>query len=359
MKRALITAGIVLIVAFLSHAQALVKETKDVVYFQGLGNYEVSRVVNMTDNEKNEFEKTHFKGEGFIKGAIAKMVLKSREQREILQLKENKRFEVDPGKKEYQVFPLISKDTAAAMTTAEGDGAAETDTEETEPQNNQDQESDVEVVRSEFTVTPTDEYKDINGFRCRKYNMLWLTELRNKKTNERTTDSLFTEIWTTPKTNTIARGEGIENEFNKNYLGSMGIDAAATREMILGTSWVNLFQQTGQQGDMEKPNASNQDAINEMNKIEGTPIVVEGKFFVLSDKKDEQGNGEKEEKKKDSGLNVKRRLGGFLKRAVEKKKEKPKGPQPAITYHTEVLQWEVKPVQIDWFTVPSDYKLKK
>ncbi|HKI44658.1 MAG TPA: hypothetical protein VKA08_04900 [Balneolales bacterium] len=357
MKRVLITAGIVLIVAFIGHAQALVKETKDVVYFKGLGNYEVSRLVNMTDNEKNEFEKTHFKGEGIIKGAIAKMVLKSREQREILQIRENKRFEIDPGKKEYQVFPLISKDTTTTQAMTEGNGA-ETDTEEAAPQNNQEQESDVEVVRSEFTVTPTDEYKDINGFRCRKYNMLWLTELRNKKTDERTTDSLFTEIWTTPKTDVIEKGDGIENEFNKNYLGSMEIDAAATREMILGTSWVNLFQKTGQQGTMEKPNASNQDAINEMNKIEGTPIVVDGKFFVLSDKKDEQNDGEKEESK-EKGVNVKKRLGGFLRRAVEKKNEKPKGPQPAITYHTEVVHWEVTPAQTDWFTVPSDYKLKK
>lgn len=241
---------------------------------------------------------------------------------------------------------------------AEDNGAGETDAEEAEPQNNQEQESDVEVVRSEFTVTPTDEYKDINGFRCRKYNMLWLTELRNKKTDERTTDSLFTEIWTTPKTNAIAQGEGIENEFNKNYLGGMGIDAAATREMILGTSWVNLFQKTGQQDNMEKPNASNQDAINEMNKIEGSPILIDGKFFVLPDNKNEQNDGEKEEKK-DNGLNVKKRFGGFLRRTVEKKKEKPKGPQPAITYHTEVVQWEVTSVQTDWFTVPSDYKLKK
>lgn len=358
MKRVLLTAGMVLIGAFIVHAQALVKETKDVVYFKGLGNYEVSRTVNMTDFDKNEFEKTHFKGEGLIKGAIAKMVFKTQEQREILQIKENKHYVIDPGKKEYQVFPLISKDTATAQPMNEGNGATEANAEESQPQNDQEQESDVEVVRSEFTVTPTNDYKDINGFRCRKYNMLWLTELRNKQTDEHTTDSLFTEIWTTPRTDAIKQGDNIESGFNKNYLGSMGIDEEATRQMILGTSWVNLFQKTGEQNTMEKPNASSQDAVAEMNKIEGTPIVVDGKFFVISDKKAKEDNGAKEEKKS-NGFNVKRRLGGFLRRAVEKKKEKPKGPQPAITYHTEVVQWKVQPSQTDWFTVPSDYKLKK
>ena len=353
MKRAIITVGFIFTIAFAGHAQALVKETKDVVYFKGLGNYQVSRTVNMTDNDKNEWEKTHFKGEGLIKGAIAKMVLKSREQREIMQIKENKRFEINPDKKEYRVFPLIMKDsTMPDMSAMSGEG--EPDTSETAPENGQKEESDVEVVRNEFTVTPTDEYKDWNGFRCRKYNMLWLTELRNKKTDDHVIDSLFTEIWTTPKTGSIERAQGIEEGFNKNYLGEMGFDSVATTNMVLGTSWINLFRQTGEQ-NMENPDASTPDAIKEMNKIEGTPIVVDGKFFVLSDKKTE----EKTEEKKDKGLNVKKRLGGFLRRAVEKKKEEPKGPQPAITYHTEVVRWDVTSPQSDWFTVPTDYKLQK
>lgn len=357
MKRVIFTFGIIFAITCIGYAQALVKETRDVVYFKGLGNYDVSRTVNMTDYEKNQYEKTHFKGEGLIKGAIAKMILKSQEQREILQIKQNKRIVINPDKKEYQVFPLISKDTSTQVRNGANE-AVEPDTSQVESQGNQEQESDIEVVRSEFTVTPMDEYKDLNGFHCRKYNMLWLTELRNKKTNEKTTDSLFTEIWTTPKTGSIEQGENIEGEFAKHYLGSMGMDAAATREMILGTSWVNLFQKTGEQGNVEKPNASTESAANEMKKIQGTPIVVDGKFFVLTEKKDE-ANGEGKNQKKDEGINVKRRLGGFLRRAVEKKKEKPEGPQPAITYHTEVVRWEVVPAQPDWFTAPSDYRLKK
>ncbi len=354
MKRAIITAGIIFTVAFIGHAQALVKETKDVVYFNGLGNYEVSRTVNMTDNDKNVSEKTHFKGEGLIKGAIAKMILKSQEQREIMQIKENKRFEIKPDKKVYRVFPLIMKDTAMPdMSTMNGTG--EPDTAEAVSENNQQEESDIEVVRNEFTVTPTDEYKDLNGFKCRKYNMLWLTELRNKKTDEHVIDSLFTEIWTTPKSGSIEQAQGIEDGFNKNYLGGMGFDSLANTNMVLGTTWIDLFKQTGEESNMEKPDASTPDAIKEMNKIEGVPIVIDGKFFVLSDKKTE----EKPEEKKDKSLNVKKRLGGFLRRAVEKKKEKPKGPQPAITYHTEVVRWEVTSPQTDWFTVPSDYRLQK
>lgn len=354
MKRVIITAGIILTTVVIGCGQALVKETKDVVYFRGLGNYNVSRTINMTDYQKNELENTHFKGEGLVKGAIAKLILKSREQREILQVKENKRIEIDPGKKVYQVFPLISNDSAG-QTMNEGEGTG-TEMEQPTPQNNQEQKSNIEVVRTEFTVTPTNEYKNWNGFKCRKYNMLWLTELRDTTTNELTTDSLFTEIWTTPKTSAMEQGEGIENGFNKHYTGNMGADVAA-RNMYLGTSWVELFQETGEQGNMEKPDASTQDVIQEMNKIEGVPIVVDGKFFVMSDKKSEPGNGQKKGNK-DEGINVKKKLGGFLRRAIEKKKEKPTGPQPAITYHTEVVRWEVSPVQSDWFTVPSGYKLK-
>ncbi|RMH90810.1 MAG: hypothetical protein D6681_14180, partial [Calditrichaeota bacterium] len=343
-----IGALMVLLLLGMAASAGTVKKTQSEVKFTKIGKYRVNATEYLTTDQKRVDEETKFKGEGFLKNMAVKLIFKSGKQGQIIQLPASQIVQLDHKKKTYRIQPIKP---VAMKDSGPGEGEMEEGEEEAPAEQG---ESEVEIVRMEFTVTPFDEEKTINGFPCRKYGVLWLTEWRNKTTDEHGTDSLYTTVWTTPYTEEIREAVETEKTFSSNYLKKLGIDVDAMQEAVLGMNWMQMLGKLNPEESAASPTNS-PDIATELKKLEGYPIVIDGAYFAIRPKKAREMAEEEEEES--GGLGFKKSLGGFLKKKMKKKK-KP-GLQPVFTYYTEVQELRTEAFSPDLFTIPSGYKEKQ
>jgi hypothetical protein len=98
-------------------------------------------------------------------------------------------------------------------------------------------------------------------------------------------------------------------------------------------------------------------AAAEMQKIKGYPIVIDGKYFVSSEK---PAGAAAEADEQPSATDVKGRLGGLLKKSLKKKPEEAAAStnEPALAYRIEVLEISTPDLGAGDFQVPVGYKKK-
>lgn len=334
--------SILLIVALMISTQVfagVVKKTKSEVSFKDFGKFTSEQSEKIAAEKKFTESKSKFKGKGIVGSLSGKFLLKSGETGEIIDLSSMTVTKMDHKKKEYAISPiekLISKGD-----TEEGVSSDESETED-------EGESGIKIIRSEFKVDATGESKKINNFPSEKYVITWVTEWENIETGQKGTDRLVTDVWTTPLSGSLQQAREEEVKFTKAYMKSMGIDADSLQQMILGTNWLAILgsmSEDGQQKRHKGPNFS-----DEMKKIEGYPVIIDGKYFAIR-----EGGDEDEEEEEASG-DVKKMLGGFAKKAL-KKGSKDKN-EPAFTYYTELKEFSPSKVSENAFRVPENYKEK-
>ncbi|MFC2141566.1 hypothetical protein ACFLR7_01360 [Acidobacteriota bacterium] len=318
----------------------VVKKTKAEVSFQEFGKFTTEQEIKITSDKKLTASKNKFKGKGVMGSTVGKMFLKSGETGEIINLAEMMIYSLNHKKKEYEVRPIekIMEDQG------EGDVVAtdEVDAEE-EGSNN------IKIIRSEFKVEETGDKKNINDFSCRKYLVTWITEWENLETGQKGTDRLSTDVWTTPLTGELQQAQEQENDFNKEYMQRLGFDVDELQQAILGTNWLSILSSMGKGG--MAPQADGSQFSQEMNKIEGYPVIIDGKYYA----KREGGEEDEEEEESDAG-DVKGMLGKFAKKAIGGKKKDDN--EPAFTYYVEVEELNPESVNDSAFQVPSNYKNK-
>ncbi len=340
----------VFVVALIGQSYAgMTKKTKSEVKFKGFGTYTTVSNEKVEGNLKKSDDENNFKGEGLMGKMVGKMFLKSGDSQEIVNLPEMKIYKIDPRKKEYTITPIQKLDM----------GQSESSGEETENDNSQEsseeQKSNVKVIRSEFKVTDTGEKKTINNFLSTKYTVLWLTETENTDTKERTIDSLFTTVWTTPMTSDLQEAEQSEMQFSQSYMKALGLDLTGTQQEILGTHWMSLFTQMNKQS--QGPDYSDSKYATEMQKIKGYPVLIDGHFYVINPNQPSEKGGEEESSSEPTSMGG--LFGKFAKKAMKKESKAPEGPVPALSYSTELLQVAQANIDDSEFTVPANYKLKK
>jgi hypothetical protein len=316
----------------------VVKKTKVEVSFMKFGKFTSEQNERLTTEKKLTDSKNKFKGKGIIGKLSGKFFLKSGETGEIIDLQAMTICQMDHKKREYSLDPI--EKITSPEDAAEAGYAGEIDVEEGE--------SETKIIRSEFKVENTRESKTINKFPSRKYVITWVTEWENVNSGKKGTDRLVTDVWTTPLTGALKQAREEELQFSKNYMKSIGIDADSLQQMILGTNWLALFGSMSEeslQSGHKGPNFS-----EEMNKIDGYPVVIDGKYYAIR----EGGEADKEEE--DKGGDIKKRLGGFAKKAL-KRSSKNKN-EPAFTYYTELKEFSPAKVGDDAFQVAVDYKRK-
>ncbi|HKJ31513.1 MAG TPA: hypothetical protein VKA34_06775 [Balneolales bacterium] len=354
LRKSLLAVSILLITVVSGWGQSI-KKVKTEVTFKNLGELTTINTTKIDGTKEREDKDTEAKGHGIVNNVLAKVFLKSGSEGEITDLDNMLIYKMNHKKKEYSVIP-IEKYTADSMSVDEPNGdQASNQSEKTEDQGQQDQkeESDVKLVRHEFKVEKTNDSKNINGFNCNRYTIMWLTEWQNVKTKETSTDSLFTNVWTTPVNGNIKKAQSDEAAFNQLYMKKLGFEFTDQQKQLLGMEWISLFNKMKQS---ENDNGDRSDLKNadfsQMNKIQGYPVVVDGSFFVIAPQKQE---AKKEEKKK-KPKSVRGLFGRLAKKAVKKELSQPKETGPDIHFYTEVL--ELKPVSLDEsvFQVPQGYK---
>lgn len=318
----------------------VVKKSKVEVSFKDFGKFTSEQNEKLTAEKKLTDSQNKFKGKGIMGKLSGKFFLKSGETGEIIVLPEMMVYKMDHKKKEYRVEP-IEKITSEEEATEAGYGG-EVEVEE-------DEESEIKIIRSEFRVDDTGESKTINEFPSKKYIVTWVTEWENVQTGQKGTDRLVTDVWTTSLTGDLQQAREEELAFTKSYMKSIGIDADSLQQMILGTNWLALLGSMSEEGQQRRYKGSN--FTDEMKKIEGYPVIIDGKYFAKR-----EGGEPEENEDEDSGGSVKGMLGGLAKKALKKGSKDEN--EPAFTYYTELIEFSPVNVGDDAFQIPTNYKKK-
>lgn len=318
----------------------VVKKNKSEINFAKFGTFKTEETVKISDMKKAVDAESDFKGKGLVGKLAGKIALSSGNTGRIIDLNAMTIYEINYKKKEYKVLPIeeISYET--------GEEVEEEQAEETEYED----ESDIKITKNEFKVEETGESKSINNFPSQKYIVTWLTEWENTSTGEKGTTRLVTDVWTTPLTDEIKQCQQVETDFSRNHMKAMGIDIDQMQADILGTNWLSIFTQMG--GEGAKADQDTASFAQEMKKIQGYPVVIDGKFFSSKE------GGEAEEEEEESGGGLRGRLGGLAKKALSKKSDKADENVPSFSYYTEVIELRPESLEESAFQVPANYKKK-
>jgi len=310
-----------------------VKKTKSEITFKGFGAFSSLQTETISVEKKLSESKNDFKGKGFLGGLAAKTILKSGDLAEITDLLAMTIYRLDHKKKEYTASPIEKI----------------TKTEETEKDIPQDREGQIKIIRSEFKVEDTGESREINQFPCKKYEVTWVTEWEDLQTGGKGTDRLISLVWTTPEVEAIKAAEDEEMAFSREYMKRIGLEEDFLRRHVLGTNWLSLLSSMDQGKSRLSPEETQ--FAQEMKKIKGYPIVVDGKYFAIREAK-EAPAGEEESQ------DPRKALGKLAMKALKKKPKASEAEEPSLSFYSEVM--ELAPANIDAraFQVPPDYKKK-
>jgi hypothetical protein len=341
MKKTLISGMIVLVLAAPMLA-GVVKKTKSDITFRGFGKFSLVQSEKLTSDLKWADIKSDFKGQGIAGGLAGKTVLRSGDTGEIIDLPQSTVSKLDNKKKEYTVGPIEK------FKQEEGEEKTEAKKEE------KPAESHIKITKSEFKVEDTGEESTINNFPVRKYLVHWLTEWEDTETGDKGSSRLETLLWTTPLNDTLQKARQEEMKFYGTYMEKVGINVPKTEEDVLGMKWLAILDAFGK--TKGQPDRDFSKAAQEMQKIKGYPIVVDGQYFATGQK----AAGEEAEAGQEESKDVKGTIGGLLKKTMKKKPAdaSANANEPALTYHTEVLEISTPDLGASDFQVPAGYKKK-
>jgi hypothetical protein len=318
-------------------AGAVVKKTKSEIAFKGFGRLTSVQTEWVTQTHRRSDMTNDFKGKGLLGGLAGKAMLRSGDMGEIVDLPAMTMTAIDHKRKEYTVSPIepLDMEEASAAARPGAPGGAE--------------DSDIKITRNEFTVNDTGRTSIINGFETRQYVILWVMDWENVKTGEKGGTRLETESWNTPMSGALAEAQAVEAAFFEAHLKAMGLDADKLQQDILGSSWLDIFQslsmkpQPGAQRDVTR-------FEKEMAKIQGYPVLIDGRYFDTSPKPEARPQ---EEERGVGGM-----LGGLAKKALKKKAPADEEEEPSLSYRIELL--ELKPADLgpQDFQAPAGYKKK-
>ena len=337
-KKSFVLFSAVLIFAFQVFA-GVVKKTKAEVDFAKFGKFTSVQMAKISGLKKVTDSESRFKGRGIMGRLAGKFALKSGKTGEIIDLPEMIIYKLNHKKKEYRVSPI-------EKIFEEGEIEEPVSEEEYEEE---PEESNIRIVRSEFKVEDTGESKTINQFPCRKYNIHWLVEWEDIKTGEKGTNRLSTIVWTTPLNGSIKKLREEEMNFTREHMKRVGLDLDTIQQEILGTKWLSIFTQMSSEG--ESPGQDVSQFAEEIKKLKGYPVVIDGKFYSTK-----QG-GQEAEEEEESG-DVKKMFGRFAKKALKKKSKKSDATKPAFSYYIELMEFRPADIGPDAFQVPANYKKK-
>ena len=339
MKKLTILMAVSLLLASSVWAGVIKKDKSD-INFAKFGTFKTEETVRISGMKKAVEADSNFKGKGIVGKLAGKFALSSGKSETIIDLNTMTIYEINPKKKEYKVTPIEK----LSYETGEGNQAQSSKNE------SRSEEGNIKITKNEFKVEETGESKTINNFPAKKYIVTWLTEWENTSTGEKGTTRLVTDVWTTPFTDDIKQCQEEEISFSHEHMKAMGIDLDQMQADILGTNWLSIFTQMGGEGAMAEQKADS--FAQEMKKIQGYPVVIDGKFYSSSE------GGEAEEKEEESGGGIRGRLGGLAKKALGKKSDKPDENQPSFSYYTEVIELHPANLEESAFQVPANYKKK-
>jgi len=338
MKKSIALAAVVLLAAGSGFA-GVTKSQKSKIAFKGFGTMisatteTLAGVRKLTDNDAK------FEGKGLLGGLAGKAMFPEGHTGEFVDLAAMTTAEINHKKKTYTVTPIEKW----AETRKEMENAQKTDEAEAE-----EAKSPIRIVKTEFKVSDGGEARTINGFDCRNFLALLTVDWENTETGEKGTDRLETATWTTPMTADLKVAQAEETAFAEAYLKAVGLNMKDLQKDILGTQWIGLLAAFDPINGQSRINVDPDKIAREMGKIQGYPIVIDGKYFVTPKFK-------KAESEPSTGGGLAGRvIGGLLKKKPNPEEEK----APSVSFYTEITALSASAIDPASIQVPAGYKQK-
>ena len=335
----IIALAVIVLLAAGSGFAGVTKSQKSEITFKGFGKMTSSSTETLAGGRKLSDLNAEFEGKGLLGGLAGKTMFRSGHTGDFVDLAAMTTAQIDHKKKTYTVTPIEKW----AETREEMKDAGQAEGAETEKK-----ESPIRIVKSEFKVEATGEARTINGFACKKYLALWTVEWENTETGDRGTDRLETATWTTPITADLQAAQAEEMAFAQAYMKAVGFDMKDLQRDVLGTQWLGLLAAFDPVNGQSTLKADPEKITREMAKIQGYPIVVDGKYFVTPKYK-------KAESQPSTGGGLAGKvIGGLLKKKPNPEEEN----APAVAFYTEITALSSAAVDPASVQVPAGYKRK-
>jgi hypothetical protein len=338
MKKSLAFSAALLIAAVGAFG-GVVKTQKTEIAFKGFGSFSNTFTEKLVADKMAQASESKFEGKGIMGSLVIKNLFPSGKTGQIIDLPAMTQTQIDVKRKEYTVTS-IEKFAENRRKAMEGQ-----DKKTQEPA----KESEYRIIKSEFKVDASGGGKSINGFDCRQFTALWTVDWENVRTKDKGTDKLETVLWTTPLKGEYQGALAEEKAFYAAYMKAMGFEADKIQQDVLGTEWLNLLTLFDPAGGKSKLVPDKAAMAKEMKKIEGYPIIIDGKYFPAPKPK----AAEDESQSGGGGL-----LGKLGKSLLKKKPNPEEENAPAIAFYTEVISIAAGNLDAATFQPPADYKKK-
>lgn len=151
-----------------------------------------------------------FKGTGTFSGFLVNM-FGPNEDAVIARLDRDRRWTIDLRKKQYTECPL--KGCVKPEKPAQGAPEAK---QQKQPEAKREPGCVMHVARKHFSVTPSGQKRDINGFPATEYRVAWIVTLRDAKGRD-STSSLKIDTWTTPLTRSMREALRVQQAYDRAY----------------------------------------------------------------------------------------------------------------------------------------------
>jgi len=325
----------------------VIRKTQNEISFEGTGKLIMQATTQIEGNQSLLDSKKKFKGKGLMGNIMAKTVLRPGHTTEVVSLDNQTVMHINHNKQTFRVFPLEQIDWE------EYEGSEEADQQEREER---DEESNIRIIKNEFTVTKSGKKKTINKFPSEEYIISWVVVWEDVDSGDRGTDSLITQVWTTTPNSEMKKAQQEEMDYNIKYAKKIGIDIDSQSSEMLGMQWMNMFRALNP-GTSREYDTDSAKWTSEMKKIKGYPVLTKGKYYSLLVKKEEEPKEEIKEEKPDY-RNPEKLFGNIMKKSFGKKKESKKSgkkPKPDFTYRTELIKLENTTVKPANFKAPEGY----
>lgn len=291
-----------------------------------------------------------FKYTGSIMGKIGA----KRDRSEILRVDKNLRWQLDNHNKRYQECPLngcrgVLAGYQASLYADE------------EPQ--ADDNCKVQMIENNFSIKPTGQYRDINGWPSNEYKLNWTMKFKDD-TGKVGNNIISSTVWTTNATGDIAEAIRMQETFVANYNKAIqkaypeSVNKAIPADAM--TLLVKYLIETLSEQDKNTLYRMMQNVM----LVEGFPVSTKIEWTARNETC--QQIDQPEEKKEDR-LDT-RSFKGFLasvgkqvvKQEIDKKMEAKKHElemAPVFHYVREVKSIELANVRESKLSVPANYKL--
>lgn len=341
MKKTIALTGTILLLAGGAFA-GVTKSQKSKIAFKGFGTMTSTSTSTLAGDRQLTENDVDFEGKGLLGGLAGKAMMPSGLTGQLVDLAAKTTSDINHKKKTYTVTPF--EKWAETQKKLENAGQAE----QPDQADAERAKSPIRIVKSEFKVSDTGETRAINGFDCRNYLALWTVDWENTETGDKGTDRLETATWTTPMTSDLKAAQAEEMAYAEAYLKAIGINMKDLQKDVLGTQWISMLAAFDPVNGQSQMIVDPGKLAKEMGKIQGYPIVIDGKYYATPKMKKA-----KEEPSSGGGIAGKL-VGGLLKNKANPEEEK----APTLAFYTEITSLKTADIDPASIQVPAGYKQK-